>query len=189
MDESPSASLKTLGWSAARKFATSVRDLIYPPTCLACHVLTDEMGTLCPSCWKKVRFIERPYCEVLGTPFAVDQQDGTLSPAAIAEPPPFRRLRSVADYGPISRKLVQGLKYNDRADLAPWMAGWMVRAGSQLLADCDVIVPVPLHATRYFTRLFNQSAELARFVAEKSGKTVRPVIARAHQAHEAPSRS
>ena len=98
----------------------------------------------------------------------MDHPDGTLSPGAIADPPPFRRLRSVADYGPVSRKLVQGLKYNDRTDLAPWMAGWMVRAGAELLRDCDVIVPVPLHATRYFTRMFNQSAELSRKISELS---------------------
>ena len=29
-------------------------------------------GALCQSCWTEVRFIERPYCEVLGLPFTHD---------------------------------------------------------------------------------------------------------------------
>ena len=176
MDENASAFFASLGWMAAKRAVSGFRDLVYPPTCLACHVLTDNMGTLCPSCWKKVRFIDRPFCEVLGTPFAIDQPDGTLSPAAIADPPPFRRSRCVVDYGDISRKLVQGLKYNDRTDLAPWMAGWMVRAGAESLRDCDVIVPVPLHATRFFTRMFNQSAELARKVSEQGNVSYDPSL-------------
>jgi ComF family protein len=178
MDATGPSAWGRAGWNGIRQGISGVRDLIYPPTCLVCHVVTDSMGTLCPACWSKVRFIDRPFCEVLGTPFAHDQPDGTLSPAAIADPPPFRRLRSVADYGPVSRKLVQSLKYNDRTDLAPWLAGWMVRAGSELLHDCDVIVPVPLHALRFFTRMFNQSAELARKMSEQSGIPFDPSLLR-----------
>ena len=160
----------------ARYMTGALRDLVYPPTCLACHVVTDSMGTLCPACWKKACFIDRPFCEILGTPFAVDQPDGTLSPAAMADPPPFRRLRSVADYGPVSRKLVHSLKYNDRTDLAPWMARWMVRAGAQSIADCSVVVSVPLHSTRFFSRMFNQSAELARHISGATGLAFDPSL-------------
>lgn len=68
------------------------------------------------------------------------------------------------------------LKFNDRTDLAPWMASWMFRIGGQLLRECDVIVPLPLHASRFRQRGFNQSAELARALARLSGK---PLVARA----------
>jgi ComF family protein len=154
--------------------AAHVRDVFFPPTCLVCHVVTSRTGTLCSSCWNKVKFLERPFCEVLGTPFATDQGDGALSGDAIANPPPFRRARSVAAYSPLVRKLVQSLKYSDRTDLAPWMAEWMVRTGAELLNDCDLIVPVPLHRWRYLSRRFNQSAELARAVGCKTGKPFVP---------------
>jgi ComF family protein len=42
------------------------------------------------------------------------------------------------------------------------MAAWMGRAGAELLAAADVVVPVPLHHRRLWWRRFNQSAELAR---------------------------
>ena len=156
--------------------AGRVRDVLFPATCLGCHEICGQQGTLCPKCWGKVRFIERPYCEVLGTPFSIDHGDRAISGDALADPPPFRRLRSVAAYGDVSRKLVQALKYRDRTDLAPWMAIWMARAGSELLTDAAVIVPVPLHPMRYLSRRFNQSAELGRALSMRSGVAFDPAI-------------
>jgi predicted amidophosphoribosyltransferase len=40
---------------------------------------------------------------------------------------------------------VHALKYQDRTDLAPAMGRWMARAGRELLAEADVLIPVPLH--------------------------------------------
>jgi ComF family protein len=44
----------------------------------------------------------------------------------------------------------------------------MSRAGSELLRECDAIVPVPLHWTRLFQRRFNQSAALARALSQRT---------------------
>ena len=158
------------------ELAASLRNIVLPPTCLGCHEITERHGSLCPKCWNRVRFIERPFCEALGTPFSIDHGDGALSGDALADPPPFRRLRAVAAYSDVSRKLVQSLKYNDRTDLSPWMAAWMKRAGHELLADADVIIPVPLHPFRYLTRRFNQSAELSRQLSLQSGVLFDPAI-------------
>ncbi len=66
-----------------------------------------------------MRFIERPFCDRLGTPFEQDLGEGLLSPQAIADPPVFRRARAVARFedGP-ARRLVHRLKYSDRGELA-----------------------------------------------------------------------
>ena len=52
------------------------------------------------------------------------------------------------------------------------MGRWMARAGRELLADADALVPVPLHWRRLWARRFNQSALLARTIAEASGVAV-----------------
>src|SRR4051812_38774089 len=80
---------------AAGSAADAVTGLLYPPACLACPVLTGAPGGLCPACWQAMPVIERPYCERLGTPFALDIGGTLLSPAAIAEPPVFARARAV----------------------------------------------------------------------------------------------
>jgi predicted amidophosphoribosyltransferase len=46
----------------------------------------------------------------------------------------------------------------------------MVRAGREIIDDSDVIVSVPLHRRRLFSRRYNQSAELARAIAALTGK-------------------
>jgi len=155
-----------------RGLAGAALDLVYPPACAGCGVLLGSGAGLCPGCWSKLAFIERPYCEVLGTPFSHDLGPGILSADAIANPPPFERLRSVALYDDLARNLVHSLKYRDRTDLAPMMAGWMLRAGDGAVEGADVIVPVPLHRLRLIWRKFNQAAELSRALAALSGTPV-----------------
>ncbi|MCQ0988987.1 ComF family protein [Jiella marina] len=149
--------------------------MLFPAVCPGCQTAVTRAGSVCPDCWANLRFIERPYCEVLGIPFSYDLGKGFLSAQAIAEPPPFARLRAAVIYQELATRLVTALKYGDRTDLVPLMAGWMERAGAELLADADVIVPVPLHARRLWRRKFNQSAELSRAIARKSGVMFRPL--------------
>lgn len=129
---------------------------------------------MCGECWPKLRFLERPWCEVMGTPFSHEFGPGFLSAEAIANPPPFERARAAVAYGGVARQMVQGLKFSDRTDLSPWMAKWMMRAGAELVIDAHVVVPVPLHWTRFLRRRFNQSAELARAVATLAEKPFAP---------------
>ena len=158
---------------ALHSAGSRVADLVFPPGCLACRKATATINALCPTCWRAVRFIERPFCERLGTPFPADLGEGLLSPEAIANPPVFARARAVAhfDDGP-ARQLVHRLKYGDRLELAAAMGAWMARAGDDLLTEADVLVPVPLHRTRLTARLYNQSALLARAVSERCGVRV-----------------
>jgi ComF family protein len=149
-------------------------DLVYPPTCLACGAIAGTHGGICASCWREVRYIERPYCEVLGLPFSFDPGPGMLSAEAIAHPPVFDRLRSAVVFDGAGRNMVHGLKYRDRGDLAPTMAGWMSRAGRDCLDDCEAIIPVPLHRARFVLRRYNQAAELARHLARQTGRAYLP---------------
>jgi ComF family protein len=150
--------------------------LFYPPSCIGCGGATGTAHTLCARCWGEVRFIERPYCERLGTPFAVDLGVTLLSPAAMADPPVFDRARAVARYDDVARKLVHRLKYSDRLDCAQALGTMMARAGAELTAEADVIVPVPLHRWRLWRRRFNQAMALASVVARESGVPCDPFL-------------
>ena len=151
-------------------------DRIFPAICAGCDSPVSQAGCLCGACWRDVLFLEAPLCPVMGTPFAHDFGVHFLSAEAIADPPPFRRLRSVACHdGPV-RDAGISLKYYDRLDLVPWMARWMQRAGHELLEDCDVIIPVPLHRKRLWKRRYNQAAELARVLAKISDKAYEPAV-------------
>lgn len=159
--------LQMLSW--LQKSGRSGFGLLFPDTCLSCGVPVAKQGVVCAACWSELHFIEKPYCEVLGAPFGLDFGPGMVSAEAIANPPDFTRARSATIHTNIARRLVSQLKYGDRTDLARWMSDWMIRAGSELLAETEIIVPIPLHRSRYFMRRYNQSAELGRAIARKSG--------------------
>lgn len=154
-----------------RRLASAAIGLVYPPTCVACGGATGQPHALCAACWRGLRLIERPYCERLGTPFALDLGIGSLlSPGAIAEPPVFGRARAVAVYDGTARDLVHRLKYGDRLDLARTMGRMMASAGREVLDEAELILPVPLHGLRLWRRRFNQSALLARAIGGIAGK-------------------
>jgi ComF family protein len=142
-----------------------------PQLCAACREPVGGEG-LCAVCWSKLSFIAPPYCERLGIPFPFDPGPGVLSMEAIADPPAYNRARAAVRFDEVARALVHALKYGDRLDLAPTMGRWMANAGRELLAEADVLVPVPLHWRRQWARRFNQSALLAEIVSKASGVPV-----------------
>jgi ComF family protein len=158
--------------SGVRSGFRAAVDLVLPPTCLSCRKPVGAAGGLCPACWTGMGFIERPYCERLGTPFESDDGIAMVSPAAIADPPAYDRARAAARFGDIARDLVHLLKYSDRLDLVAPLGGWMARAGQELCADADELVPVPLHWSRLWQRRFNQSAMLAREISARTNVPV-----------------
>lgn len=160
------------GW--IRAAAAWPARFLFPPACPGCRRLVTEPGTLCGACWPQLRLIEKPWCEVFGTPFSHELGEGMVSADAIARPPPFARARAAVAYTGPARRMVQSLKFGDRTELAPWMARWMMRAGGELVREADVVVPVPLHRARFFSRRFNQSAELARALCALSGRRFAP---------------
>jgi ComF family protein len=124
-----------------------------------------------------MRFIERPFCERLGTPFEQDLGAGLISPQAAADPPAFGRARAAARFedGP-ARSLAHRLKYSDRAELARPLGLWMARAGADILADADLLAPIPLHPFRLWRRRFNQAAALAEAVGRQTGLRCDPFL-------------
>ncbi len=153
---------------------TRAVDLVLPPLCLKCDAMVDEAGALCASCWREIHFLAPPRCRTCGIPLAGTSDFDADCGACIAEPPLYARARAVIAYDDGSRALVTRFKYNDHTELAAAFAKWMAREGGALIADCDVIAPVPLHYLRLLARRFNQAALLAQTLSRRSG---RPLIA------------
>ena len=113
-------------------------------------------------------------CGACGFPFDYDHGPGALCGECVRRLPPFHCARAVLLYNDGSRDLVIAFKHRDRTDAAPAYGAWMARAGAELLADADLLVPVPLHRMRLIQRRFNQSALLAHALATWSGVACAP---------------
>jgi ComF family protein len=164
----PHPLLAAVGRSAQRAWAATA-DFIVPPVCLGCQKPLGSHDCLCAACWCQMSFIRAPLCDRLGWPMPFDTGGVMISAQASAEPPDYDRARAVARFEGLMRDLVHGLKYADRHDARRLFGTWVAAAGSDLLADADVIIPVPLHRWRLLTRRFNQSAIIAGEVAKISG--------------------
>ncbi len=72
-------------------------------------------------------------------------------------------------YDDAARALVLPLKYADRTEIAATLALHMQRAGGELLASAELLVPVPLHRSRLLHRRYNQAALLAASLSRRTG--------------------
>lgn len=153
---------------------SAVLDTIFPPRCLSCGGGTDGPRGLCPTCWRDTHFISGAACVKCGVPLIGDggamPEDFDICENCQRHLPAWDRGAAAVLYRDAGRRVVLAFKHGDRLDMARPLAEWMAFAGRDLLAATDMIAPVPLHWRRLLKRRYNQSGELARRLAQISGK-------------------
>src|SRR5215472_13789362 len=155
-----------------RQLGRTIVDGILPPRCLLCGVTVGEPDALCGSCWAAMTFFAPPWCAVCGLPFPHPMGEGAICGDCARQHPSWDCARAVLRYDKHSRRLVLMLKHGDQTHLAGAFGRWMQRAGGEVLAGADWLMPVPLHWTRLFRRRFNQSALLANAIRRIGGPPV-----------------
>ncbi len=151
------------------RFGHTTLNLILPPQCPITGEAVTSPGVLGASGWAQLDFIDEPFCNGCGAPFATFYGDDVLCPSRIMEPPLFDRARAVVLYNDAARRLVPALKFSDRLELAEMFGAWMARAGGAIIDKDSLIIPVPLHWRRLMSRRFNQSAMLADEISKRCG--------------------
>lgn len=144
---------------------TPIVDLVYPPRCPLCgEGMADQTG-VCGSCWMKLDIPGEPACMACQRPFRQDEaQAGSICAPCLAARPKHDGIAAATLYNDASRRLVLAFKRGRRIGLARGL-GRMIAARLAHLPGQWVIVPVPLHPRRLWSRGFNQSAPLAREIA------------------------
>ena len=160
---------------ALRKSASWLLDAILPPRCLKCGEIVADSGALCGALLAGAASSSAPpCCACCGLPFEFEMGEGSLCGACTADRPLYDRARAALTYDDASRDLILRFKHADRIDGAATFAGWMARAGAELVAGADIIAPVPLHRWRLVRRRYNQAAILANAIGASARKTRRP---------------
>jgi ComF family protein len=168
--------------SLLRRLACGAVDLVLPPRCLACGTEIDDALGLCPGCWAELQFLSAPYCRCCGFPVPYTSIEAPLCARCAQQPPDFDHARSALRYDAGSARLILRFKRGGRLEGVPLFARWMLHAGEELIADIDLIVPVPLHRWRLLRRGFNQSALIAKRLAILANRPWAPGILLRHRA-------
>ena len=143
--------------------------LVLPPRCPGCGTLVGEEHRFCAGCWASLRFLGPPWCAGCKLPFAYDRGEGACCANCLQTPPRHRGVHAAVAYGEVARTLALRLKYAGRTGFAQTMARLMVRLAP---VDADLLVPVPLHRWRLWSRGFNQAAVIADALGRLTGKPV-----------------
>lgn len=154
--------------------ANWILDLALPPRCPACGTITSEAGSFCAGCWSKIEWLGDAGCQSCGLP--LEATDIETCAVCLARPPLIERTRASVGYCDLSRILPLRLKYSRKVALARTMARFM-----RPLVDPSgepVLVPVPLHRNRLWSRGFNQAALIAGELARSCGLEHSPVVLR-----------
>ena len=143
---------------------------IYPPRCLGCGETVDSDFGLCGQCWGQTEFVGGTSCDSCGAPLPGAALDETVQcDDCMRDPKPWAHGRAALVYRGMGRKLVLQLKHGDRQEIARPAAVWMRASVQPLLTDKTLIAPVPLHWLRLAKRRYNQSALIAKQLAEITG--------------------
>ena len=149
----------------ARRWGRGLLDALLPPQCLGCDAPVQASAPFCAPCFARVTFITAPCCPACGLPFLHADHATPHCPTCQDARPPWNQARAALLYDDQIRPIILRLKHNDRPELAAPLGVMMARAGAALLANAQLLVPVPLHPARLRARRYNQAALLATAVS------------------------
>ena len=141
-------------------------DLALPPRCPGCGEIVRADHRFCAACWGRLRFLGPPWCAGCNLPFDFDRGPDARCGPCLAAAPVHDGVRAAVSYGDVARTVALKLKYGGRMAYAETMARAMARL---IPDDADLLVPVPLHRWRLWSRGFNQALLIAEALSAASG--------------------
>jgi ComF family protein len=145
-------------------------DVVFPPVCHSCNAsLPRGDSVACPSCLRAILQVDE-WDDAYREAFAGLNEDRTVSDFVAAWY--FER------EGPL-RTLMHRLKYGGMTSIGvEFGRGLGERIREAGLGESDIVVPVPLHASRMRERGFNQCEHIARGVSAVTGCPLRTGVLR-----------
>lgn len=141
----------------------SILDIIYPVRCPICGDIVLPKGErICSPCRMKLPYIEEPRCMKCSKPL---EQDGKEYCSDCGHKRyAFDKGYALWIYNDDMRHSIAEFKYHNKKEYAKFYINEMLRLYGKRINNLtpDVIVPVPLHRSKYQSRGYNQADILAR---------------------------
>lgn len=168
-------------WRAVARVLRSPLDALscalFPSSCVLCGSPLPHLSTvpICEVCWTEFPVASGDLCSRCG-----DSLDASspaifgLCRACRLAPPPFVRAVAYGPYQDQMKAAIHALKYGRLRPAARRMGGMLAEAIARLAAEAPaemLVIPVPLHRSKYAERGFNQARLLAACALKALGKT------------------
>lgn len=149
-----------------------VLDLIWPRNCEVCGRPVDRTGRhICADCLNRIPFIPADgCCRICGRAVAGLAGEYLCEDCdRRATRPHFDRAASAVRFEDRAREMLLAFKFNRHLWLRDDLADWLEAAARARfdLAAVDVVLPMPVTAFHRLDRGYNQSAYLAKVLAER----------------------
>ena len=146
-------------------FADRLLKIPFPETCIVCGDVLDNCSYACTKCKDKVNYINTAFkCKTcLG--FLHTAQDGMCG-SCLAQKPCYSRLISCVKYtGPVQDK-IKAYKFRNRPDYHIGFSRLACEVLEREGVYFDAVIPIPLSKKSFKDRGYNQSALIAKKIAE-----------------------
>ena len=147
-----------------------VPGILFPRRCPVCHEVVEDAGELaCDICRTRLVHVRNPFCQKCGKPLNAEDQEYCAD---------CRRKKHFYDKGRAAfvyeewmRGSIAKYKYSGRREYAEFYAEEILLACAREIRSwkADVLIPIPLHASRRRKRGYNQAELLAAKLSLKSG--------------------
>ena len=142
-----------------------------PRACLLCGAAASDAG-LCRACFASLPDVSGPRCPVCASPTPSATQCGRC----IKQRPKYDYVVSALDYIAPVDFLVADLKYSHNLAAARALA-FPLALRLEREPYPDMVLPMPIAASRLRERGFNQAAEIARYACSEFGLRLSPQLA------------
>jgi ComF family protein len=148
-------------------------DVVLPERCPACGVITPSGGGFCAACWPSINFMSMTGCASCNLPLPeqyMPEHDMSQQICALCmqRPPLHDGVFAAVAYGDIAKTVALRLKYAGKIGLAKMIAQHLRRFIDPQDTQPALLVPVPLHWTRLWSRSYNQAALIANALTDIS---------------------
>lgn len=138
-------------------------DIVFPRRCPVCHDIVKDRGELiCRDCEGELNYVKGMHCMKCGKPiknperlYCFDCEKREMG---------FDENRAVFIYDDVMRKSIYRFKYGGRREYAKFYAQQINKELGRKIKkwNPEVIIPIPLHKSKYKKRGYNQTLLIAK---------------------------
>jgi ComF family protein len=168
---------------AFREALDALASIVFPAPCRICEatLTTASRIPICSACLSSLQPLDGAACQKCGRPFVSAIAAASVQPLCHLcrrDVYNFDFARSFAVYNDAMVRAIVLLKYHEVTPLGSWFAARLEElvARNPDIFAADVVVPVPLHASRLRERGYNQAELIARPLAKRLGLPLRSYL-------------